>query len=172
MLFAIMGNSGAGKSTLARWISRRQIAPLLDLDRLAWEPDRIAVARDPVLARADVVAFCDRHREGVVEGCYADLIRATFAFSPGLIFLDPGLEQCLANCRARPWEPTKYSSQEEQDARLDFLLRWVRDYYRRDDDMSHRAHRASFQAYDGPKLVIHDQLALDDPPAELLEFLS
>ena len=68
-----------------------------------------------------------------------------------LIFLNPGEAACLAHCRARPWEPHKYASKAEQDARLEYLLAWVSDYYHRDGPLSLRGHRALFDAYAGPK---------------------
>ena len=47
--------------------------------------------------------------------------------------VEPGREQCLANCRARPWEPHKYASKAQQDEKLAFLLDWVAAYYERDE---------------------------------------
>jgi len=70
---------------------------------------------------------------------------------PELVFLNPGEAACLRNCRARPWEPHKYASKADQDAKLAFLLGWVSDYYRRDDAMSYARHRAIYDAYAGPK---------------------
>ena len=74
-----------------------------------------------------------------------------FRSHPELVFLNPGLAACLQNCRNRPWEPHKYASRAEQDSKLEFLLDWVADYYRRDGDMSLVRHRAIFDAYQGPK---------------------
>lgn len=151
MRVAIIGNSGSGKSTLARQLATQSDIPILDLDTVAWAADMIAVRRAADVAHADVTAFCASHASWVVEGCYADLIAATLQHSPHLLFLDPGVEACLSNCNARPWEPHKYKSQAEQDQHLAFLLTWVVDYYQRDGDMSHAAHRALFDSYAGPK---------------------
>lgn len=151
MRVAILGNSGSGKSTLAHRIATTAQATVLDLDTVAWEPGQIAVARPPAAAAADVQAFCASHADWVVEGCYASLIGATLSHQPHLVFLDPGLEPCLANCRARPWEPHKYASKAEQDRHLDFLLSWVAQYYHRDGDMSRSSHQTLFDAYQGPK---------------------
>lgn len=152
---AILGNSGSGKSTLARrLVEHLGDAALLDLDTVAWEPEQEAVPRAQAAARADVVTFCRDNPRWVVEGCYAGLIEATLEFSPTLVFLNPGLDQCLANCRARPWEPHKFASRSEQDEHLQFLLAWVRDYYTREGDMSLSGHRACFEAYTGPKVEL------------------
>jgi len=151
MRVAILGNSGSGKSTLARNLAELTGAPALDLDTFAWEPGQVAVPRDPALAAADVVAFCAAHEAWIIEGCYAELIRATLPHRPTLVFLDPGVETCLAHCRARPWEPHNYASKAEQDARLAFLLDWVRAYDTREGELSLAAHQALFEAYEGPK---------------------
>jgi hypothetical protein len=87
----------------------------------------------------------------VIEGCYAGLVHAGLQFSPALLFLEPGVEACLSNCRSRPWEPHKYKSRLEQDEKLEFLLSWVREYYLREGDLSLVTHQALFDAYQGPK---------------------
>lgn len=168
MRIAIVGNSGSGKSTLARAIVKQQGWPVLDLDTVVWEPQKVAVARDVRTTQADVERFCADHSDWIVEGCYADLIAGTLGHSPLLIFMDPGLEQCLANCRRRPWEAHKFQSKAEQDEKLAFLLNWVRDYYVRDGSMSLQAHEALFHSYAGPKRKIQDLSGLDSE--RLLEF--
>jgi hypothetical protein len=107
----------------------------------------------------------------VVEGCYAGLISATFGFGPRLIFMNPGMEQCLANCRSRPWEPHKYPSRQAQDQHLACLLSWVAAYYTRTGDTSLQAHAGCFAAYDGPKVELTGQPTLAPPSAEACEWL-
>jgi adenylate kinase family enzyme len=160
---AIVGNSGSGKSTLARSLVAAHGLAHLDLDGLAWEPGQIAVAREPGVAAAEVAAFCRAHERWVVEGCYAGLVRAALVDAPLLLFLEPGVEACLAHCRARPWEPHKYPSREEQDRRLPFLLSWVEAYYHRDGDLSLRAHQALFDLYQGPKQQVADPATIRWP---------
>jgi len=151
MRVAVIGNSGSGKSTLARQLAAAHDLLMLDLDTVAWEPGRIAVARDPLVAALDVNAFCTVSNRWVVEGCYAGLIRAALPYATALLFLEPGVAACLANCRNRPWESHKYESKEVQDQHLKFLLSWVREYYWRDDEASLAAHQALFDEYHGPK---------------------
>lgn len=149
----IIGNSGSGKSTLAQKLAGGAI-PTLDLDTVYWEPGKIAVARHPADAAADVKRFCATNADWIIEGCYGELAAHTFSWNPELIFVNPGEAACIARCRARPWEPHKYASKAEQDSKLEFLLKWVSDYYTRDGDMSLAAHRALFDAYKGPKREI------------------
>jgi adenylate kinase family enzyme len=172
MRIAILGNSGSGKSTLARWIAGYTYAPLLDLDSVFWEPGKIAVPRSPEAATNDVRAFCVQSDHWVVEGCYASLIGTALEHAPLLIFLNPGVAQCISNCRARPWESHKYSSRAEQDQHLDFLLGWVGDYYTRDGDMSARGHMACFGAYSGRKVEVTSQPGLDPPSNEVLAWVT
>jgi len=164
MRVAIVGNSGSGKSTLAGQIAAAHSIASLDLDTVAWEPGKIAVARPPEAAAADVTAFCATRDRWVVEGCYAALVGHAIAYSPLLLFIDPGMDACLERCRNRPWEPHKYASKAEQDAKLEFLLTWVRGYYTRDDDLSLSAHRTLFESYHGLKLRLahHQTTWLDD----------
>jgi adenylate kinase family enzyme len=151
MRVALIGNSGSGKSTLSRQLAALHALPMLDLDTVAWEPGKIAIARDSDAAAHDVHAFCSASDSWVVEGCYAGLVRTALSYSPVLLFLEPGVDACIANCRNRPWEPHKYESKEVQDERLEFLLTWVREYYSRAGDLSLAAHQALFDEYRGPK---------------------
>jgi adenylate kinase family enzyme len=154
MRVAIIGNSGSGKSTLASKLANGNATPILDLDTLVWEPNRTAIARDPISVLAELERFCGSHCEWIIEGCYAHCIQAILCHGPQLIFLEPGKEVCLGNCRTRAWEPHKYASKHEQDAMLEFLLDWVGEYYRRDDDMSLQAHQTLFDEYRGPKQLV------------------
>jgi adenylate kinase family enzyme len=166
---AILGNSGSGKSTLARALAARSNAALLDLDTIAWEPGKIAVARSIEAASADVRAFCSGEPRWVLEGCYASLVAVALEFRPCLIFLNPGMAQCLANCRARPWESHKYASKQQQDERLEFLLTWVREYYSRDGDMSLAGHRACFDTYSGPRQEVTGQWNMESISRDLFD---
>jgi adenylate kinase family enzyme len=171
MRVAILGNSGSGKSTLANWLAQSASLAVLDLDSVAWEPDRPAVARPSALAEADVAAFCATNPRWVVEGCYGNLVEAALRFEPFLILMNPGRETCTANCLNRPWEPHKYPSKEAQDANLQFLLAWVAEYETRDGPMSLGAHRALFDAYAGRKIELVRAPRLDPPDAEVLAWL-
>lgn len=148
----IFGNSGSGKSTLAKKRAAEIGCVHLDLDTVAWDPacpmpTRMAIDD----SRKLIDAFLDEHDEWVIEGCYADLIGLVLPRATEMIFLNPGIETCIANARRRPWEPHKYASKEEQDAKLEFLIGWIRDYESRDDEFSLKAHRRLFDGFAGAK---------------------
>lgn len=145
----ILGNSGSGKSTMARRLSGELGIPHLDLDQLAWTAPGI---RKPLSESArEIEAFMAANPSWIAEGCYGDLLELVVPHALEMRFLNPGTEACVAHCLARPWEPDKYSSKEEQDSRLAFLLDWVRAYESRTDEYSLARHRSLFDAFPGPK---------------------
>lgn len=157
----IFGNSGSGKSTLARQRAAQLGCPHLDLDTVAWasgteSPTRRAFAH----SRAAIDRFTEAGDDWVVEGCYADLLAVALARATGCVFLNPGVEACIENARNRPFEPHKYESKAAQDANLDMLIGWIRDYHRRTDEFSHAAHRRLFEAFDGDKHEYHANLPM------------
>ncbi len=148
----VFGNSGAGKTTLARALTSQYGLAHLDLDSLAW--DSPGLRRSPAASARAIRDFIDEHSEWVIEGCYGDLLEQVLPYASEVRFLNPGVETCIANCRARPWEPEKYDSKEAQDEKLEFLLNWVREYESRTDEYSLPRHRALFEAFPGPKLEL------------------
>ena len=147
----VFGNSGSGKTTLAAALRRDHGLAHLDLDTLAWQPSSPPVRRDLAESLHDIRAFTAQHAAWVVEGCYADLLGLLRDDATELVFMNPGVQVCERNCRARPWEPHKYASAEAQDRNLAMLLEWVRSYPTRDDACSLTSHRRLFDAYDGVK---------------------
>jgi adenylate kinase family enzyme len=148
----VFGNSGSGKTTLARALTSQYGLAHLDLDSLAW--DRPGVRRPSPESASAVRGFIHKHSEWVIEGCYGDLLEHVLPYASELRFLNPGVEACIANCRARPWEPEKYASKEAQDQKLDFLLDWVRKYESRADEYSLARHRELFESFRGPKVEL------------------
>lgn len=151
MRVLIIGNSGSGKSTYARLLSRRHGIPHLDLDALVWEPGQIAVARPMDAVARDLRAYTQTTPAWVIEGCYGDLAELLLPACTELVFLNPGLEACLAHTRSRPWEPQKYAEEADQRRMLPQLLAWVAEYYTRDDAWSYRFHRRLFEAFPGAR---------------------
>lgn len=148
----IFGNSGSGKSSLAKALSRLHQAAHLDLDVIAWEADRPGVRAAFEESRRTLMQFIRDTDSWVIEGCYAGLLQEAAAHCTEMIFLNPGVEACVENCEARPWEPHKYPSREAQDANLRMLVGWVREYETREDEFSLREHRRLFDTHEGRKV--------------------
>jgi adenylate kinase family enzyme len=147
----VFGNSGSGKSTLAKSLAARYGARHLDLDVIAWKPETPPAREDFAASRDALLRFIGENESWVIEGCYSDLLQVAAAYCGELIFLNPGVEECVANCRARPWEPHKYKSREAQDANLQMLVGWVREYETRRDEFSLAAHQQLYANHTGRK---------------------
>ena len=156
----LLGNAGAGKSTMAsRLIGNKDVARL-PLDEIAWAvPD--GVAREEWILRPTRMPlteslrllheFINSNEHWVMEGCYGDLVEAALRHCTELRFLNPGVETCVAHCLSRPWEPSKFPSAEEQNAMLQTLVAWVREYETRNDEYGLKRHRFIYDHFRGIK---------------------
>ncbi|WKZ12936.1 MAG: AAA family ATPase [Gammaproteobacteria bacterium] len=151
MKVLVFGNSGSGKSTLAEHLAHEHNLAHLDLDTIVWEPGKVAIQRAQDAIAASLEAFLSQHDRWVIEGCYGELVQATSIHCTELVFLNPGLDTCLAHNRHRPWEQHKYASKQAQDAMLENLQAWVAGYYEREDQWSYHAHRQIFDSFAGRK---------------------
>lgn len=151
----IFGNSGSGKSTLAKSLRREKKLSHLDLDTLAWQEDSNEPIRKALEESHKLIEeFINDNESWVIEGCYGDLIEYAAFFANEMIFLNPTTQQCIENAKSRPWEPHKYESKEKQDAGLDFLISWIKDYDTRDDIFSKKAHLNIFTKFSGSKKMV------------------
>lgn len=148
----VFGNSGSGKSTLAKALATLYQVPHLDLDVIAWKADQPGVRASHEESLRELMYFMNRGDYWVIEGCYSELLKEAARHCTEMIFLNPGVEVCVENCRARPWEPHKYPNRESQDANLMMLLGWVREYEVREDEFSLLEHRKLFDAHVGKKV--------------------
>ena len=109
-----------GKIDLYGGLAAELGASTLDLDTVYWKPNQIAVQRDPVLAQADVAAFCAAHEQWVIEGCYASPGR-----SQSCVLTRAGVSECGCgylhlHCCA-PVGAAQVCFKAAQDERLEFL---------------------------------------------------
>lgn len=147
----IFGNSGSGKSTLSKDYVDKLALPYLDLDTVAWQTIE-PVSRKPVEDSSEIInEFIETNSEWVIEGCYTDLLTLVIDKASEIVFLNPGVQACLNNCRSRPWEPHKYVSLDEQNKNLQMLLEWVEQYPVRNDEFSLASHQALFEGFKGKK---------------------
>ncbi len=151
MRIVLLGNAGAGKSTMARRLDADAggDVPRLSLDDIAWAEAAQRLPLQESLTRLQ--RFLDAHERWIVEGCYGDLVEAALPRCTELRFLNPGIEVCVAHCLRRPFEPEKFPSEAAQQAMLDHLIAWVREYETRDDEYGLKRHRRIFDGFRGPK---------------------
>ncbi|MBT3531923.1 MAG: AAA family ATPase [Gammaproteobacteria bacterium] len=152
----VFGNSGSGKSTLAKKLRDSEELAHLDLDELAWQntsPPQRASLEESCNAIQD---FVQENNAWVIEGCYADLLEFAAQEANEAIFLNLPIEVCIDNARQRPWEPHKYSSKEAQDANLEMLLDWIKQYGKREDVFSLEAHSSFYNNFAGKKVMLVD----------------
>jgi hypothetical protein len=93
----------------------------LDLDSIVWEPGKIAMQRPGEAVAVSLQSFIDSQAAWVIEGCDGELVRGASAHCKLRVFLNPGIDACLANNLKRAWEPHKYASLELQNTMLDQL---------------------------------------------------
>jgi adenylate kinase family enzyme len=149
MKVILLGNAGAGKSTLSRLMLTKQPATRLSLDEVAFSG---GTNRRPLQESIqDVRNWISGHSSWIIEGCYADIIEHILVYCDELIFLNPGVDACVAHCLSRPWEPEKFRSRHEQDENLDNLIQWVRSYEKRSDEYGLPRHRALYESFHGRK---------------------
>ena len=145
----ILGNAGSGKTTMARRLSQQHGIPWLSMDDVAWAQ---AMVRKPVADSVrELLAYHQQHSSWIIEGCYGDLVEPLLPHCTELRWIDPGVEACVANCKGRPHEPEKFASKQEQDAMLQSLITWVKEYDTRDDEFGRARHERLFNAFQGRK---------------------
>jgi len=150
----IFGNSGSGKSTLSKKLSRQYGLSHLDLDLLAWQADAPTSRRLFSESQQDIDAFTNQHDGWIIEGGYTDLLEVLVPQAEEIIFMNLPVKACQQNAKTRPWEPHKYESKAAQDLNLEMLLKWVSDYYQRDDAFSEMAHNQFYVDFSGKKTRI------------------
>ncbi len=147
----VFGNSGSGKSTLARQLSADDGLAHLDLDTLAWKTTS-PPARTPIEESAAAIErFMASNQNWVIEGCYSDLLAVAIGRCSEIIFMDLSVDDCIENAKSRPWEPHKYQSKSAQDANLEMLIDWIKEYPYRTDVFSKAVHEKLYDEYTGCK---------------------
>jgi len=134
---------------MARRLMHGQSISRLSLDEIAWGE---GAERKPLEESVQALRkFLDDHEHWIIEGCYSDLVEVALPFCEELIFLNPGIEVCVSHCLKRPWEPEKFSTENEQKEMLDNLIAWVREYETRSDEYGLQRHRLLFESFSGKK---------------------
>lgn len=153
----IFGNSGAGKSTLAKRLSEKYELSHLDLDVLAWLDTNPPTRKPLSESKQEIDLFLQKSDSWVIEGGYSDLLSLVADKANYMIFLNPDVDVCIQHCHARPWEPHKYATKQEQDNNLDMLINWVKEYEHREDEFSLKSHLQLYENFSGHKQEIKSE---------------
>lgn len=149
MNIVLLGNAGAGQSTLAKAMIAKWPAARLSLDAVAFSGGiERRLLQDSI---EDVKGWIVGHGRWIIEGCYADIIEPILPLCDELIFLNPGVDTCVAHCRSRPWDPGTFASPQEQEQNLHNLILWVRAYGERSDEYGLSRHRDLYESFAGKK---------------------
>jgi len=134
---------------MARGLVAGQNIATLSLDEIAWDDGS---TRKPLSESISILdEFLAKNDSWIIEGCYSDLIEYALPYCEELRFLNPGIDVCIEHCKARPWEPEKFDSPEEQREMLLTLLAWVREYETREDEYGLKRHRKIYDLFTGKK---------------------
>lgn len=147
-----MGNSSSGKSCLARRLSQEFNLAYLDLDTLAWKPEKTPIRHSLSVSLKEIMTFINNSENWVIEGCYGDLIKHILPYTKLLIYLNLEINTCLENNKKRPWEAHKYQTLEAQKKNLNMLESWIKDYFVRNDEFSFSYHQQLFNSFKGEKI--------------------
>jgi len=113
----VVGRGAAGKSTLARRLSEISQLPLIELDKIFWQPGLVATPREQWIVTQEKLAA---EPEWIMDGDLGphDTLEARLPKADTIIFLDFSLVRCV-------WRAIRRSRE-----RLDFW-RWVFLYRRK-----------------------------------------
>ena len=158
----VIGYSGSGKSTLARFLSERQNAPVLYLDRVYWLP---GWQKKPLAEQqTEVEAFLNENENWVIDGNYTKVLwERRLQEADRIILMDFGRWSCFFRAYRRyrtNRNRSRFSMTEGCDEKFDReFMRWIlRDG--RTDEVKER-YRKLQQGFAEKVIVLHNQRELD-----------
>ena len=140
----ILGRGAAGKSTLARHLGELTKLPVIELDKLFWQPGLVTIGRDQWIAVQQKLA---RQERWIMDGDLGpyDAVEVRLQAADTIIFLDFSLVRCA-------WRALRRSRE-----RADFW-RWLLAYRRKSrpilmDAIARHAPNAKLHVLRGSKEV-------------------
>lgn len=164
MRTVVTGNSGGGKTWLAKRLAAKAGSSVMHLDDIFWLPGGFNERRSPL----EVSRLIDGKRaetQWIVEGVYGNLASQFLPSALTLVWLDLPWQVCKQRLELRGSESKAHMGREQSDLGLQELLGWAEAYGSRQGSGSEAAHRALFEAFQGPRFRLRSE-------AEVGEFLN
>lgn len=151
----IIGNSSSGKSWLAERLGDACSVAPTDLDTVRWIGPGYTQTREAAEAIA-IVRQVAQAEQWIIEGVYGWLAQAALPRATCLIWLDPPVEDCIANLTERGVRGGG------DRASFSALLEWTRDYEGRRGSSSRAAHSDLAKSFGGDAIVLPNRKAAED----------
>jgi adenylate kinase family enzyme len=146
----IIGNSGSGKSHLAHALSSARQLPVVELDRLFWQPGSFSEKRPAEEVRASLEST-KAQPAWIVEGVFGELAVQVLDRADFLVWLDVDWATCRSSLLRRGFEVTDEAKRPELEASFARLLIWAEKYWTRDGPRSHLGHHQLYEQFHGKK---------------------
>jgi adenylate kinase family enzyme len=157
----IIGNSGSGKTHLALKLSDHFGYPLIQLDRLFWEPGGFKIQRPKEMVCAEISHLC-QNKNWIVEGVFGELAKEFIPNADFLVWLDLDWETCSQSLHRRGSESSKQLDPTSAEENFQKLLKWTEEYWQRDGLRSHQGHKLLFEQFSTGKTRLDSRKAADD----------
>jgi len=157
----IIGNSGSGKTWLAHAMSGIVAAPVVHLDDIFWEPGGFNRRRNTDEVNV-LIARAKEQDHWIVEGVFGELAQQFLSDANQLIWLDLEWLICRDRLLRRGSESKKHLDREQSQEGLCRLVEWAGNYRGRFDMCSFQAHKAMFDAFDGPCIRLRSECEVAD----------
>ena len=146
----IIGNSGSGKSHLAHALSSAWQLPVVELDRLFWQPGSFSEKRPAEEVRASLEST-KTQPAWIVEGVFGELAAQVLDRADFLVWLDVDWATCRSSLLQRGFAVPDEAKRPELEASFERLLIWAEKYWTRDGPRSQLGHHQLYEQFHGAK---------------------
>lgn len=151
MKTVIIGNSGSGKTWLARHLAELELAPVVHLDDLFWQPGGFD-SRRPADELAQMLREARSRPSWIGEGVFGELAESFLKAADRLVWLDIEWPICHQRLGQRGSESKAHMAREQSHAGLARLVEWAASYSTRADGCSFAGHAKLFHAFSGTRI--------------------
>lgn len=121
----VLGSPGAGKSFFSRKLAELTKLPLIHMDNLYWNKNKVSISREELIEKLNPIIQED---EWIIDGNYHHTLNLRLERCTDIFFLDLPREDCVQGMIDRigvvrddiPWVESKEDAEE--------LIEWTKDY--------------------------------------------